>query len=493
MKSSKLRHVAILPACLLATASIYAEQHKMPVDDQEIILIEDESPAEEIILIDESGSDETILIEETQDEITLEPETADSEEIVLEESAPQESDKAMSAESTFSVGIDRAWLEYAALLETDQPVDSLGYGHLEMSADWKPQSPWEGKISLRLDGYRQTGTPDWTELDADYGETYLRYRGEKTRLTLGAQELIWGRIDEIPPTDRLSSVDANRFILDDLQDRRRARLMLRAETFSGSNKFDFVYLPTFREAELADVDSIWYPIDRDNRRVLGLASPVPGVAPITIVDDAPDMDHAVGLRWSRTSNGFDYAVTAQHGRQTLPYFSFDGISNFTARYPRSTSLGGDFAFESAGITWRFEAAWLSDVPTTTNALVYNEVEGLNWAGGMEFYPGDGDTRVNLQLAGNHLIDADNVLERDEVYNFNGSLNIPFAQERWRANIRFFFGLDEQDIYLNPEIAFVGWEPHEFYLEAHYFDGDPGTLGGFHEDHSIISAGWRASF
>ena len=482
MKSSRLRHFAILPACLLATANAYAEEQITPVDDQEIILIEDESASEEIILIDETGSDESIIMEET------------AEEIVLEESAPEQADMPVTDESTFTIGIDRAWLEYATLLESDQSVDSLGYGHLKMSANWKPKSQWEGKVSARLDGYRQTGSPDWTELDADYGETYLRYRGENMRLTVGAQELIWGRIDEIPPTDRLSSVDASRFILDDLQDRRRARPMLRVESFNGSNKFDFIYLPTFREAELADLDSIWYPIDRDNRRVLGLANPVPGAAPISIVDDAPDTDHAVGLRWSRSTNGFDYALTAQHGRQTLPYFSFDLTnSRFTALYPRSTSLGGDFAFESAGITWRFEAAWSSDVPTTTTSLDYNEVEGLNWAGGMEFYPGDGDTRVNLQLAGNHLIDADNVLERDEVYNFNGSVNMPFAQERWRANIRFFFGLDEEDIYVNPEIAFVGWEPHELYLEVHYFDGDPGTLGGFHEDHSIISAGWRASF
>jgi len=60
-------------------------------------------------------------------------------------------------------------------------------------------------------------------------------------------------------------------------------------------------------------------------------------------------------------------------------------------------------------------------------------------------------------------------------------------------VRFFAGLDKEDIYLNPEIAYVGWEPHEFYVEAHYFDGDEGTLGGFHQDHSLVTVGWRSTF
>ena len=55
------------------------------------------------------------------------------------------------------------------------------------------------------------------------------------------------------------------------------------------------------------------------------------------------------------------------------------------------------------------------------------------------------------------------------------------------------GLDEKDIYLNPEIAYTGWEAQEVYVEFHFFDGDKGTPGGFYEDNSIITLGWRAAF
>lgn len=32
--------------------------------------------------------------------------------------------------------------------------------------------------------------------------------------------------------------------------------------------------------------------------------------------------------------------------------------------------------------------------------------------------------------------------------------------------------------------------HRLYVAAHYFDGDARTLGGFHQDHSLITLGLR---
>ena len=471
------------------------------VADDEVIILEDASDtasgetsdktSDEMIVIEEPAADEAVIqIEESELEVVSE------DEIVIDNTQPA---LASAPESdSVVIRLEDVWLEASTLTVDNTPTDELYYAHATVSAEWNLNPSWEVKITGRLDGHKHSGgDPEWDDVDADYGETYIRFRGEASRVTVGAQKVIWGRIDELPPSDRLSTVDATRLVLDDLQDRRRARPMLRVEAFSGDSKFDFIYMPTFREAELAAVDSIWYPINRAEGKVLGIeVNPLIAAAmpTSTIVNDEPDSDHAVGLRYSSTLEDIDYALTVQHGRQTLPYFSYDAATNtFYARYPRSLAVGGDFGFESEGITWRFEGAYISDVPVTTKTGRYNEVEGLNLAAGMEFYPGDGDTRVNLQLVTNHLLDADNVIERENVYNFNGSVDIPFAENRWNANTRFFIDLEEGAVYINPEIAFVGWEPHELYLEAHYFDGEEGTLGGFHEDHSLLTVGWRAKF
>ena len=95
--------------------------------------------------------------------------------------------------------------------------------------------------------------------------------------------------------------------------------------------------------------------------------------------------------------------------------------------------------------------------------------------------------------GNNLFDTPKVLDRTEVYSFGGSFETPFANETWRVKTRFQVALDEHDIYINPEIAYTGWPSQELYIDAHYFDGSDGTAGGFHQDHSLITVGWRRKF
>lgn len=455
-----------------------------------------------LIILDEGDQELPEQAEGDMDSIDIEADDAagSGPGIVVEgEGVPPSAGAASRvASSGPRLRLEQVRLEYAPLLQGGHDVDAIGLAHAELGLEWTLDEHWDMRLAARVDGFLQSGKPEADRLDADYGETWLRYRGEGLSVTLGAQKVIWGRIDELPPTDRLSAQDFTRFILDDLPERRRARPMLRIEHFSDIGKFDLLLAPTFRGAELPDKDSIWYPVDRRRGEILGLpTNPLLRqiVAAAAIDDDAPAKDDAVGLRFSRSQGAFDMAVTVQHGRQSVPYFEYLPQRNaLRARYPHASSLGADLGVEAGGMLWRFEAAWVSDVPVTRRTgYRYDTVEAINWAAGVEFYPGDGDARVNLQLAAVQLRDAGDVLDRDRIYNFNGSLEIPFAQDRWRASMRFFSGLDKHDVYLNPKISFVGWEPHKLYLELHWFDGSNGTLGGFHQDHALLALGWRAEF
>jgi hypothetical protein len=163
-------------------------------------------------------------------------------------------------------------------------------------------------------------------------------------------------------------------------------------------------------------------------------------------------------------------------------------------YPRSWAFGADAAVDAAGATWRAEVVYSSNNPVTRKgSFDYSTVEGIAWGLGVEMHPGDGDTRINVQLVGSNLIDTPSVIDRTDAYALNGEIDMPFDRARWRASLDFYVDLDEQGTYLNPEIAFLGWEPHELYLALHYFGGDDETLGGFYEDDSSINLGWRASF
>ena len=137
------------------------------------------------------------------------------------------SDLIANVGDTVRFGIDALRAELGFPYRDATDVDGSHYLHGAASVTWTPDPRWELKASARVDGYFQTGDPDFSVGQLDYGESYVRYRGDSTRVTLGPQVILWGRIDEMAPTDRLSVVDLSRFWLDDLDERRRAVTALR--------------------------------------------------------------------------------------------------------------------------------------------------------------------------------------------------------------------------------------------------------------------------
>lgn len=408
--------------------------------------------------------------------------------------------------------VDRAVVEQGVLTEGDHPVDGITHAEAEISLARRFGWQWEIQLGAHLEGQRQDGgtRPEASRTDADYAESWLRYRADDWQFTVGTQEVVWGRVDERPPTDGLSTRDFTRFALDELAHRRRASPALRFEAFPGPWKLDAVYLPVFREAELPDRDSIWHPVDRTAGRFLGRPA-TRGVSELIRSARFTEDDSGAGgggLRISRSGGDVDFALTAQRARRSAPYYRLDDASRadilagreprqqpeFIAEHPYTWLLGGDFAFAAGGWTWRGEAAWRSDVPVTRSAdFALDTVDGVSWALGMEGFPGGGDFRTTLQLSGDHLIDAGRVQDLENVYRLGGELERPFLDHRLRASVRFVTGLDRHDVFVNPELAWTAWEPHELYIGFHYIDGSERTPGGFFADRDVLMVGWRGEF
>jgi hypothetical protein len=397
---------------------------------------------------------------------------------------------------TFKYGIDDLTLETGALPDA---TEADTYSTLRASAFvlWQPSREWELRAGGRFDSMAQEGgTASHHENLADYTDTYVRYRTGDTRLTLGAQTVIWGRVDEIPLADRVSRVDLTRFVLDRLPERRRALPAARWEQTFGEYKLDALWLPVFRAAQLPDVASVWSPVNRTTGEVLGIA-PSPALAAFVKAARIGEDAHGSGggaLRLTRSGAPLDYGITLARTRQSLPYYRVDLVDGaLTAVHPFNTFIGADVEWVAGAYTWRMEAGHTSDVPVTRPSTAMGRSGALDWVGAVEFFPGGRDTRVNLQLAAHKLQTADPTLERKEYYGANGEVETTFGQGRWKTGLRFAAGLNVHDVYLNPRIAYVGWEPHEIYLAAHYFDGTDRTLGGFHRDHSLLTLGLRTRF
>lgn len=411
--------------------------------------------------------------------------------------------------------LDRAWVEAGGFFDGSR-ANSSQYGHLAASLGWEPAAHWEVKLGARIDGYWQTGEPDFTAAELDYTENFIRYRSNGTRVTLGTQKVLWGRADVAPPTDRLSRVDASRFFLDDLADRRRAVPGLRLEHyFTPETKVDVFGVPFLDPAVLSHEDSVWYPVDRSAGRII-LTKPVPGLEQLVRHGTFGEDDGGAGgggLRLTFSGSGLDYGVSVQRARQSLPYYRLNpavagqlqaGASpalalgssagdTFTAIHPYSWVGGGELEMDAGGATWRVEAAYLTDVPLTARSLDYFTSDGVDWMAGVEFFPGDGDTRATLQVTGHQVFTDRPTIDLGDYYAVNGELEHTFGHGQWRAGVRFNLGLNVRDVYVNPQLTYVGLAPHELYVGAHFFSGDDDTAGGFHRNDDLAVLGWQMRY
>lgn len=415
----------------------------------------------------------------------------DEEVVVAKKPAKAKRTTARKSRDGFNAKFDVARAELGHFLD-DPGQSGDAWLHGAVSGTGR-SGDLEYALGARFDAYAQTGTPDFTRARLDYTENYLRWRGDGMRLTLGTQNVLWGRVDEISPIDRMSRVDLSRLNLDKLPERRRAVPAARLERFVGDYRIDAVWLPVFDAAVLPHADSAWHPVDTRGGRILGIGSH-PALVGARVREDEHGSGGA-GVRVTHGGGDIDFGFSLQRVRQSLPYYRINpgARTELVGVHPYGWTVGGELETQKAGATWRMEMAWSSDLPVTTRTFQYRTERALDLVIGAEFFPGDADTRVTLQLAGHRTFTDQPTLDRDRMAWLTGEIEHPFAQGRWRANLRFIAGLDEREYYWNPKLAWLGIDGHEFHVAAHLYSGDAQTLGGHYRRNDLLSLGWQAKF
>jgi hypothetical protein len=362
---------------------------------------------------------------------------------------------------------------------------------------WRASRAWELQASGTLEALSQWGDRrSYDRQNLIAGDAFLRYRDGDTRLTAGWQTIIWARVDEIPLIDRVSRVDLDRLWLDSLADRRLPLPALRWEQGFETFNLDIVALPSFRGARMPDRSSLWHPVDPVRGAIAGLDLPAPIAAFVSVarLEDSSRGTGGLALRLSRDGDGFAVGATVSHTRQSLPYFVADtarGALVETHPFTRFAGLDGEWV--RGGATWRTETGLTWDAPVTATDGTPLRRRLIEWVGAVEFFPGDGDLRVNLQLLARSVRAKEPLLERKDFQAIGGELSLPLDKGRWKLGLRFNAGLNVHDNYVSPQVAYLGWEPHEVYLKTHVFDGRPSSLSGYHGKHDTVVFGLKTSF
>lgn len=400
------------------------------------------------------------------------------------------------ARSPWKFGVDGLMVEGARLGGAANADTALSL-RAKAYISWQPTAAWELRLGAQAGSDAQRGGRARVGDDAwGLGDTYVRYRAGDMRLTAGAMTVVWGRADAVPLIDRVSRADLRRGLLDDLNDRRLPTPAFRWEQTFGDHKLDAVLLADFRGARRGDRNGLWQPLDRQRGRIAGVELDAATAAFVRSAGLAED--HAGraggGLRYTRTGEPFDLGLTLARTRQSLPYFQLEpGRQRVLAVHPLVSFAGVDAEVVASGVTWRTELGLSDGVPLTATTGAMLRTRAIEWIGGAEFFPGGGNTRVNLQvLARSHRVDQP-VLQLRNYLGVNGEVETSFDQGRWKAGLRFAAGLNVRDHYLAPKISFVGWEPHEFYLVVRRFGGEARTLGGFYDANDMVAIGIRTRF
>lgn len=411
------------------------------------------------------------------------------------EPAKRPARRARQPRSPWRFGVDGVLAEVGATPQNDS-VDGVWSLRASPYVLWQPGWQWEARVGVLADGNGQFGQPSFSRARADVAETYLRWRGGDTRLTAGAQTILWGRVDAVPLIDRVSRVDLTRLLLDSLPERRRSQWALRWEQSWEEIKLDAVWLPAFQSAELPARDSIWNPVNRSAGRVFGVL-PTPEISAFVrnaSISDQDGGDGGAGLRLTRTGESFDLGLTLSRTRQSLPYYRVDlARAALTGVHPyiRFAALDGEVVW--GGATWRTELGYSTNAPLTGLGGRQEKAKLLEWVGAVEFFPGGKGTRVNLQgVFRDARVDVP-VLELERYVGVNGEVETTFGQGRWKLGLRFAKGLNVRDTYLGPRLTYTGWEPHEIYVAGHVFGGSARTLGGFYSEQDLVALGWKTRF
>lgn len=269
-------------------------------------------------------------------------------------------------------------------------------------------------LRINLSGYIDGMVADRTTLTGKSGTTtdavirpadlYAEFAASSFDVRVGASRLVWGRLDELQPTDVVNPIDLARFLLEGRSEARLAVGMIRGRLFlPESSTLEAVVVPAFRAGRFDQLNEASSPFH------IALA---PGVR---VERHEPDMAwrHLQGgARFTTTTSRVDWGVAAYRGFRTFPTFTllqtFAPPTTAVESFPRFTMVGGDF--ETVRGQWgvRGEAAVFVDDTLQSTSGVPRGVDGRSVDAGI-----GADRRAgNYRLAGNLLVSWNSVAGYD---------------------------------------------------------------------------------
>jgi hypothetical protein len=201
---------------------------------------------------------------------------------------------------------------------------------------WLKGEARSGDVSFVAEGWlRNDGSSQRASARSLLREGYVQYSRGPTQVRLGRQLIVWGRADQVNPTDNLTPRDYT-LLVPDVGDERFGTLALQVSKRFGDYTIAGAWLPRFRP------------------------NVIPFVPEITVTEVLPESARQWGLKLDHSaSSGIDWSASWYTGFDLNPTLqpNYQNPGAVRAIHPRIDVAGIDFAAPVGAFGLRGEAAY----------------------------------------------------------------------------------------------------------------------------------------
>lgn len=330
------------------------------------------------------------------------------------------------------------------------------------------------------------------QLELDLREAYLAGYVGPAFLTIGKQQIVWGKADRIRVLDIVNPHSFREFFLPSFEQSRIPLWSVRAEAPVGPLQAETVFIPDRTYAEFPEAGGAFALTAAQFNPPEPLTGQPPTLAPA--VNRRGGFDY--GLRLSGLVAGWDVAALYFRHTEDAPQFNTfetEGQAIITPVFNRAHLVGASFSNAFGDITLRAELGYTFDrglsSRNATNPSLIDQADSIAYVVGVDWY-GIDDTLVTVQFFQDRILDAA-PSNRRKVDNFvTAALNRSFENDTIRLGVRALTNLADDDVMVQAEGGYELADNLAIIVETAVFFGDRNGVFGQFKQESRISIGLR---
>jgi hypothetical protein len=378
-----------------------------------------------------------------------------------------------------------------ALYRAGVSVSDADRGDLVLS-DKLAQLGWSGTpgFGWRAKGVARYRREEALEPDA-FKELSLRELTAKRdaaswSLSLGKQQVVWGKADGFPLLDVVNPYDTREFVLDDTNRSRMPLWLADASYYWSGQSLQMLVIPDVKTNRLPEAGGLFYP----NPDV-----PAGVNLDVAHVDEPAQTPHnwEAGLRWEGRAGDWELGAIAFRGWSNKPVYFTEAEGPTTLRVTprpvRRTWLGVDGDVPYGSLVWRFEAAYTPDgyrtvtgpggVPEQQRTSLANAVIGVDW------------TPSNWLLSAQLFQFEDAPGKPSDLASFEGQyLSVLaekyFLQRRLKLRVFTMTGLEREDLWVSAKTSYRFARHYKVGVKLDLLGGEPDAFFGRYANRDRIA-------